>query len=352
MSKELATVSEPFITRRDALGNIRRVLFSEFKRQCCPSGVSDGAALSFMRACDVLGAIPEVKDIELAIMKGKPVLVIREAMYLKTLRRRYPNAVFKDGIRGPDGKRKAMNAKPEADDIGWSEVYDGPGGTLLGRFEGVRREWDRGKDPDSAWARQGNHMLLVRMRCHNCKRIVPLEIPEPGPDAPVDVELVDEGSLEVEPAVLGVADEGEEPPLDVAAEEVPEEAAPGAVMPPATTEGPETPAVPAENPASAEESPAGEAPAAEDPWREEAPKPAVKPAMTDEQLRLELAGEAKRVFGEGQGGYQRFLAWAGKKHGTDVKSLKGLIADLRASAESSLEELRRMKDGELVGYTS
>ena len=342
MSKELATVSEPFITRRDALGNIRRVLFSEFKRQCCPSGVSDGAALSFMRACDVLGAIPEIKDIELAIMKGKPVLVIREQMYLKNLRRRYSAVLVteKCGLLGPDGKRKAMNAKPEPDDIGWHEFY--AGGEFLGRFEGVRREWDRGKEPDSAWARQPNHMLLVRVRCHNAKRVAPLEVPEPGGDAPVEVELVDEGMLEVEPAALAVADEGEEP-LDVAVEEEPEEAAPGAVTPPATAERPETP-VPAESPASAEESPAGEAPAPADPFEEEAPKP----AMTDEQLRFELAGEAKRVFGEGQAGYQRFLAWAGKKHGTDVKSLKGIIANLRASAESSLEQLRQMKDGELV----
>lgn len=226
MTTELRKQTEPYIIRRDALGNTREVMFSEFKKACCSPNTSDPTALAFMGACAALGAIPEVKDLELAEIKGRPIIIIREQFYIKNLKRHYPHAVEKYGLVGGDGKPKAMNAPIHADDLMWHEIYLAPGSNiLLGRAECVRREWDKGGD---AWEKMRNHMLLLRARTVNAKRVAPVEIPTdihpfPAfPDVPT-LEMLDAGDPGTEEAVdigpTGLLDEGENtsnvvPPAD------------------------------------------------------------------------------------------------------------------------------------------
>jgi hypothetical protein len=278
----LAERNEPFIMRQDSLGNQRKVWLSEFKKSCCPADTADSTAVAYMRACAALGAIPEVGDIQLAMMRGKPVLIIREQMYLKNLQRKFPGLVIteKSGIIGPDGKAKAMNAKPEPDDIGRHEFF--ANGQSLGVFEGVRREWEQsGSD---AWKKQPNHMLLVRMRCHNAKRIAPLDVPPISSE--VQVQLLDEGELDIEPEALSVVDEGEE----VAPE-------PESVSPDAPEEGNEPEATP-------EPSVEEEAAPAED-------LPAEEAEMSEEDLAAAITAHFKVIKGLGTQGRQAlaFKGW-------------------------------------------
>ena len=262
---DLAKRAEPYIIRQDALGNTREVMFSEFKLACCPPNTSDATALAFMGACAALGAIPEVKDLELAEMKGRPVIIIREQFYIKNLKRHYPHSVERYGLIGGDGKPKAMNAPIHADDLMWHEIYLAPGSNiLLGRAECVRREWDKGGD---AWEKMRNHMLLLRARTVNAKRVAPVEIPadiHPFPAFPevTTLEMLDAGDLGTEEAVgtapTGLLDEGENTP-DAAPE-------PAKAVPPADTPTP----APVAAPAGAETPQNGDP---EEPWAEETDKP-------------------------------------------------------------------------------
>ena len=67
--------------------------------------------------------------------------------------------------------------------------------------------------------------------------------------------------------------------------------------------------------------------------------------MDDNGLILELGAHLKRVTGADPKIAQRYLS---DKHGTQIKSVKALVENMRGSAESTLTDLRRMKDEQLV----
>jgi ssDNA-binding Zn-finger/Zn-ribbon topoisomerase 1 len=189
------TQIEPYWDRKDALGNVKRVYLTEWKRFHCPPGTTDETAVAFMVICQALDALPEAKDLELAVMKGKPVILIREQMFLKNMYRRWPEARFREGICDVNGKPKAISAPVKPDDYAWCDILDRPGGQVLIHFEAARSEWEKSREAESAWQKQPNHMLLGKCRKHASARLVPIEYPR---NMGGNVRIVDEDEVEGE----------------------------------------------------------------------------------------------------------------------------------------------------------
>ena len=261
------TAIEPFIERKDALGNVRKIFLSEWKRMFCPAynaarrnepakwvEHSDATVLSFMGVCAALDALPEANDIQLAVMKGKPTLIFREQIYLKNLKRRFPEATTREGICDVNSKPKSISAPVKSDDYAWCDILDQPGGKMLIHFEAARSEWVKSAEEDSAWAKQPNHMLMVKCRKHAAMRVVPLE--HPG-----NLKAFVQGAPEVKP--LPMVDEDEYDQMKQDAEEAqmvsePEHDSPEAA--PTPVPEPETPQAGAEAPPSPSEEPEALAP--------------------------------------------------------------------------------------------
>ena len=288
MTQALAVPEEVYIERQDSFGHVRRVLFQQWKEMVAPLKdgrpvpLTDAQALAFYIQCETLGAVPEIGDMQLALMKGRLTPVVREQLRLRFLKRKYPQAVERYGLIGPDGKPKAWNAVIHKDDLLWHEFLNAPGGQVVGRVEMVRREWQRTSEGgQGAWDQMPNHMFLVRARCHNAMRVAPLE--------PIRGTFADRvvGQLP-EPEALGeLAEEfevGDAEALSPAiADQADEEAAPAGAE-----EQPAAKAEPQEPPADASSAPDA-TPAS--PWADEE-TPAPPTGQTPQTVEQQAAGAA------------------------------------------------------------